>query len=181
MNTGRQNDRRKNLFNIATANARSVELKLDSLFDMIYNYDLNAVLLTETWIKIDKNFERIKEEIRMNRGLDIICYNRPGKRNGGGVAIVFDPSKIKLTEHRFARHGIEMVAAKGKIIGDSRSIYLYSIYLPPNLTKKRVQHAREIVSEEIAKNKIESEGPLILLGGDFNQFGLEGFLSLIHI
>ena len=158
---------KRTLINFAVANARSIELKMNSMFDLFDNFDMSAVLITETWIKTDKNFNRIREEIISSKGLDIISYNRPGKRNGGGVAIVFDPKKLKLSEHRFRRDGIEMVAAKGRIVGDTRTILIYNVYLPPNLPLTKVRNAREIINNDITKLKTEIEGPLVLIGGDF--------------
>ena len=94
-------------------------MKLVSLVDLIDNMDIHAAVITETWMKTNRHYDRIKEYITMDRGLDLLSYNRPGRRNGGGVAIVFDPKKLKLTENKFRRDGLEIVSAKGKIIGDT--------------------------------------------------------------
>ena len=42
-------------------------------------------------MKSQGNYERIREELEESRGLKIIAANRPGKRRGGGVCIVYDP------------------------------------------------------------------------------------------
>ena len=110
-----------------TANCRSVENKLPSLYDFFDNTDCAAALLTETWIKTSTNLENIYDDITKTRGLDIIYYNRPGKRKGGGVAIVFDKAKVNLEEHKFRRDGIEIVAAKGRISGQKRKLFLFCI------------------------------------------------------
>ena len=60
--------------------------------------DKAGYILTETWIKTDSNLKNIYDDITKSRGLDFVYYNRPGKRKGGGVAIVFDRSKIVLEE-----------------------------------------------------------------------------------
>ena len=114
-----------------------------------------AVLITETWLKQGKNFEKIYEDIRMNKGLELIAYNRPGKRRGGGVAIAFNPSKLKLKENKFRRERIEMVSAVGKIIGDTRPVVLFCIYLPPNLKIDRVRRANELINTELTRIKTE--------------------------
>ena len=87
-------------------------MKIPSLIDLFNEYDLSIVLITETWIK--HNIDRIKEDLNLNYGLEIIYYNGPGTKRGGGVAIVYNPLKMKLEENKFARNGLEIVSAKGK-------------------------------------------------------------------
>lgn len=134
-------------------------MKLDSLFDMFKNTNCAAALLTETWIKSGGNFDRIYDEITNSHGLGMIAYNRPGRRRGGGVAIVFNKSKISLEEHKFHRNGIEMVAVKGRIIGQKRTVVLMSVYLPPNLLTSRVKHANELINNEIDHIKTLFDSP----------------------
>ena len=71
------------------------------MYDLFNNTDNACTLLTETWMKNDGNFDQIHDDIVNNKGLGIISYNRPGKRKGGGVAIVFDKKKINLEEYKF--------------------------------------------------------------------------------
>ena len=52
----RQDARKKNVkkyteINVCTANARSLELKIPSLVDLIKNAELSVVIVTETWMK----------------------------------------------------------------------------------------------------------------------------------
>ena len=147
---------------IATANARSLNLKLDSLYDLFDASDIAAVLLTETWLNNDGNNERIIEDITLNKGLGVINYNRPGRRRGGGVAIVYKKEKLSLEEHKFRRDGIEVVAARGRIKGQKRTFVLFSVYLPPNLLMSRVKHACDIINNEIDHLKTLFDSPLII-------------------
>ena len=87
------------------ASARSIESKIQSLYDHIEEYNVSIAYVTETWIKSTGNYSRLKEDIELNKGLAIHSYNRPGKKVGGGVAIISDPTKIKLQENRFTRRG----------------------------------------------------------------------------
>ena len=59
---------------------------------------------------------------RLDKGLGIYSYNRPGSRPGGGVSIIYDPRKIKLEENKFPRRGYEIVSAYGKLIGLNRNV-----------------------------------------------------------
>ena len=148
-------------------------MKLNSLYDLFDNCEIAAVLLTETWIKTSGNNDRIHDDISKNKGLGIINYNRPGRRRGGGVAIVFNTEKLTLQEHKFRRDGIEVVAAKGRIKGQKRAFVIICAYLPPNLLASRVKHAFEIINNEIDHIKTLFESPLIIIGGDFNLFEIK--------
>ena len=123
-------------------------------------------------MKNDGNFNNIKDEINNNKGLGIIACNRTGRRRGGGVAIVFDKNKLTLEEHRFKKDGIEIVVGKGNITGQKRSIFIFCIYLPPNLLISRVRHANELINREVDRIKTLVDNPIIILGGDLNQFGI---------
>ena len=100
-------------------------------------------------MKSNKNYDRIREDIIHNRQLDIFAYNRPGKKVGGGVCIVFNPLKLKLEENKFPKYGLEIVSAKGTIIGLNRKIVLYTVYLPPNLGVIRAKEALQIINMNI--------------------------------
>ena len=142
------------------------------MYDLIFNADIDAVLLTETWLKDGGNYQRVYDDITKSKGLGIIAYNRPGRRRGGGVAIVFNKSKLVLEEHKFRRNGIEVVAAKGRIVGQRRSLVVICAYYPPNLLASRVKHTNVIINNELDRLKSILESPNIIIGGDFNQFGI---------
>ena len=149
------------------ANARSLEQKMASLLNYINAYELSIALVTETWIKRDGNLSRIKEELELNKGLVIHEYCRPGKRRGGGVCIISDPNKIKLTENKFARKGHEVISVKGKIKDFNKNVVIYCIYLPPNISPKKAEEASNIINEDIARVKLELSNPVVLVGGDY--------------
>ena len=163
--------------NLVTANARSIELKLPSLIDIFKDCDISVALITETWIKPNNNYDRIKEELEMNHGLKIIACNRAGKKRGGGLAIIYDPSIFKLNENKFVKNGIEAVSAQGKLIGDNRNFVFYSVYLPPNIKKHTYDCACEVLNDSITEVKTKLESPIIIIAGDFNQFGANGCIT----
>ena len=96
--------------------------------------------------------------------------NRPGTKNGGGVAIVFRPNKTKITNYAFKREGFEMVAGRIKTKKNSRPVFVFSIYLPPNLKVGRAARAMELLTEEVDKIKVDNGDPIIYIGGDVNNF-----------
>ena len=105
-------------------------------------------------------------------GYKIHAYNRPGKRHGGGVCIITDPNKIKAEENKFKRRGFEIISIKGKVLHLNRDYVFYCIYLPPNLGKKKAEEASCLVSEDIARIKLQLNNPIVIVGGDINQYGI---------
>ena len=149
-----QNKERTNTFlnfDVILANARSIEAKIDSIYQYFEEYGVASVFVCETWMKSGGNYNRIEEELAMNKNLSLIAYNRPGKKVGGGVGIIFDPTKLRLQENVFTRRGYEIVSAKGKIVGLNRNIVLHCVYLPPSMTRKKANDALSIISENMLK------------------------------
>ena len=130
-------------------------MKLQSLYDTILDCDADVALICETWMKSDNNYNRIKEEIENDKKLNIFAYNRPGKKRGGGVCIIADPQRLKLVENKFTRNGLEIISARGKIIGRNRDIVIYCLYLPPNLGIAKAKLAKETINEDISRIKSE--------------------------
>ena len=154
------------------ANARSLETKIVSVYNLFEELTVSAVLICESWFKSGGNYLRIKEDIELNKGLKSHAYNRPGKRVGGGVCVISDPNKLKLEENKFTRKSYEIVSVKGQLIGMNKSIVIYVIYLPPNLSTKKVQEACLLVNDDVTRMKLKLTNPLILIAGDVNQFDI---------
>ena len=93
------------------------------------------------------------------------------------MSIAYDAGKIKLNENKFAREGYEIVSATGRMLGESRTIVVYGVYLPPNLIKSKANRAAEIISDNITEIETKFESPIICLSGDFNQFGLNNIIA----
>ena len=157
---------------IILTNARSIELKIDSLCDQIVAYNAAVVLITESWLKTSRNFDRVKERLELDKGLKIHAYNRPGKRAGGGVCIVSDPRKIKLEENKFKRRSYEICSVKGNLVGLNRNIVLYVVYLPPNLGNNKAEEACLLINDDITRINVELNDPLVIIAGDVNQNGI---------
>ena len=89
------------------------------------------------------------------------------------MAIIYDEEKIKLKENKFKRESFEIISAIGRVPKDSRQFVIYGVYLPPNLSKQKATRAAELINENISKIQAEIESPIIIIAGDFNQFGAE--------
>ena len=89
----------------------------------------------------------------------------------------FNPALVKFKEFKVKKEGHEIIAAAGKIVGDKRTFVIYSIYLPPNLSKAKSERAFELINESVTQAKTTFENPIVILGGDFNQFGVNNCIS----
>ena len=157
---------------ISTANARSLDRKLKSLIDLFDNANLTVTIITETWLKENDNYNRIKEELLLGNDIDLISCNRTGNKRGGGVSIAFKRGLIKLEENKFGKDGFELVSAFGRFYKEKRIVVFYGVYLPPSLSKGKADRALEIINDNISLIKAKYESPVIYIAGDFNQFDI---------
>ena len=157
----------QNIFNYALTNARSLLPKIDSLVNYFEEYNLSACLISETWMRQDRDTDGILEEVE--NGAHISMIRRDRGRRGGGVAIAFDVRKMKLTKYRVNTRGFELVCATGKINNESRKLAVIAVYLPPKQTKNKTKEFCEVISDIIGKLKIELKDPYIILAGDINK------------
>ena len=120
----------------------------------------------------ENNSPKIKEELFLGNNIDLIYYNRPGNKRGGGVALAFKSNEIKLEENKFKRESLEIDSAVGRLNNEKRKIVIYGLYLPPGLTAAKASRACELVNDNLSVVKAKYESPLIIIGGDFNQFDI---------
>ena len=128
-------------------------------------------MISESWLRDGENLQHDLVDLEEGQGLKMIMNNRKSRRGkviGGGVAIVYNGSKIKLTERRFRRGKAELVDAAGKIAGLSRKIVIFTAYTPPRTRVPHANEALEFLNRAIAEAKEEYEDPIIIVGGDFN-------------
>ena len=95
--------------------------------------------MSETWLIEGDVFTDAVNELKYKAGIEAICVNRKatsGRNTGGGAAILYKKNKISLKPYPFRREGCELVAAKGRISGDNRPLYVIAAYLPPSMKKK---------------------------------------------
>ena len=126
-------------------NARSIAPKINSLTDYFSELQLSFSLITETWLKKEV-LETLTQDLRHEHSLNIIAKNRPltneGKSvNGGGVAIIFDPQRLALKEHRLKKSTQEIVAAVGKIPNVKCKLFIICAYIPPKAKARSYQAA----------------------------------------
>lgn len=120
--------------NFAVFNSRSLAPKINSLAEYFEELDLTFAIISETWLVEGAILEHVKQELNNGHGLQIIYTNRRTKRGrntGGGICIIYRRSLINFKQYTFAREGCELVVAKGKLKGDTRSLFVLGTYIPP--------------------------------------------------
>ena len=104
--------------NFIYTNARSIKPKIQSLYDAFNDLNLAFALITETWMKKGRKQDEAVDEATNGQGLKILYKNRQETGSdaaGGGVAVVFDPSKITLKQYPLRKSKYELMCVVGKI------------------------------------------------------------------
>ena len=122
------------LTNLAVINARSLAPKIASLTEYFEEKDLSFAIISESWLVEGHIHEEVKNELKHGFGLELIYTNRRpknGRNTGGGICIVYRPRSIVLKKLTFARDGCEVIAGKGKLKQDGRTIVVIGVHIPP--------------------------------------------------
>ena len=80
-------------FNMALTNARSLPAKLRSAAAAVQELDLNAFLITETFLTERREIKKKIKDFSNEFKLDFFTKNRGGDVARGGAAIVLDKKK----------------------------------------------------------------------------------------
>ena len=158
---------------VLLANARSLAPKIDSLLDYFRELDLDLGIITESWLKDGRGLKDDEQDLELGENIKLIHRNRKSRRGrtaGGGVLIAFDQTKVRLKERTIRRGQSEVVCAVGRKTGLSRQILVMSVYLPPKLSIAKSKEALEFVNEAVGRAKEDLNDPIIIIGGDFNNF-----------
>ena len=177
-----------NQFNVLIANARSLALKIDSLIESFEMMNLNAALITESWLLNGKTLKNDLFHLEHGTGLIMICKNRTnrtrvvdraiaGPRRGGGVAIVYHKNRMQLKECKIPGNKYEMVCGVGSVTGNKRKVVLISTYVPPKTKLATFDAMCECIINFVNKVKTDFSDPLIYLGGNFNKRSLSTILD----
>ena len=119
----------KSYLNVACTNARSVVEKLDSLVTLFDENELHFAMLSETWLTPKNCPERKLDDLTHGANLKFIRRDRG--RRGGGVAICYNPERLRLARFPVPQNGrtTEIVAAVGNTPLTKRKIAIISLYL----------------------------------------------------
>ena len=158
------------LFVFSCINARSLNNKSVALVDLFNETSLSIALITETWLTRSNATTQREEDLEYGENIRLIRKDRAGGRRGGGVAIAYCSTKVKLEECQlYGRNNkCEMVAAIGRDLKSNKQIYIISVYLPPSMGKKEVEVVANIASENISRIKLLYPDISTIIGGDLN-------------
>ena len=161
----------------AVTNTRSLRPKLTSAVDCINEHDLSFMIVSETWLTQSPDLDIMTNDLKHRDGLEILVKSRKKKINsnrnpGGGLAIIFRKSLITLLPIRVKTNGFEIIAARGRIPNNSRPVFILGVYLPPSLPANDSMLALDTISDIVAKIKQDNKSPLVVIGGDFNNFDI---------
>ena len=91
-------------------------------------------------------------DLELGENLKIVHRSRKsnrGRNAGGGIAIIYNTQKIRLSEFTFKRGRSELVCATGKIPNNPRKIAIIGAYVPPKNTAKQDKEMFEQLSNLI--------------------------------
>ena len=166
---------------VSCYNMRSLMPKVNSFATDMEDRDIGVALLTEIWEKIEnKRHQRKIEELYEMRGLKYFSTPRPGKKRGGGVAIVVDTSKYRVSKLNVpVPHKLEVVWAllrNKDANAKMRPIIMCCFYSPPKSKKKTklIDHMTLTVNSLKAKYPTAS----VIISGDRNDLRIDNLLNI---
>ena len=153
----------------ACTNARSVVEKVPSLVTLFEENSLHFAILTETWLTKKSCPPRMLDDL--TTGSNVSFIRRDRGRRGGGVAICYNHTKVRLKPFSTGNEprGAETVCAVGSVTLTDRKIAIMSVYLPPSMNRAEVEIVLASVIDTINKVKIKFDNPILFIGGDFNK------------
>ena len=153
--------KKPNKITYAITNVRSLLPKIDSLINCFEEHELTFSIITETWLRADRETMSVLEEVENGAYMELIRKNR-GTR-------AFDTRKARLKKYSLPRNNYEIVCAVGNFNNDTQRVAIIAIYLPPKQRKETTTEMCIFISDTITKLKTELDNPYIILGGDINR------------
>ena len=133
----------------ACTNARSIVEKIGSFITLFEENSLHFAILTETWLTKRHCPQRVLNDLTVGANLSFVRRDR-GQR-GGGVAIGYNPTKMKLNLFEISRNNLsgEYVCAIGTTTLSKRKLAIFAIYLPPSMNKKQVDECLIAITKRL--------------------------------
>ena len=130
--------------------------------------DLNAFLITETFLTDRRETKKKIKDFKNEHGLEFFSKNRGSNIARGGAAILTDKRRGTFSPFEPFKTRFETVAAAGSIHGYKRKMVIVCSYMPPGMVGS-LDCLEEIVGL-VNQAKIAYPDPFIVVGGDFNEF-----------
>ena len=158
-----------------STNARSLAPKLQSALDCFEELELDFALVTESWLRDGPQLRADIDDLNDGKNIDMITYNRKTrskKTAGGGIALLFNKSRICFKEYKVRKGKAEILCATAKIKNTSRKLVVIGVYMKPNLKANLRIEAMSCIKDAIAKCKEEMNDPFVIVTGDINRFSI---------
>ena len=81
------------------------------------------------------------------------------------MLIAYDRSKLTLQQYHIRRKKYEIVVAKGRLKGNTRSIYILALYVSTRLTRREAEEMIATASQTIGQIKTVNNNPYLIVGG----------------
>ena len=94
---------------------------MGSVIDAFDKLDLSLMMITETWMMEGPVKEKMTDQLSNGHNLGGIFRNRG--RRGGGVAVIYNKSKMRMSEYKIKTKGHEILVTKGKINNNTRHMF----------------------------------------------------------
>ena len=149
--------------------------------------DLSLTIITETWFYECESLRNLDISALNGSAVSFVhrCRKKKKRSNpGGGISIAFRKSRVSLKEFRFKRKQYELLCAHGKIVNNSRPIYIFGVYISPGSKAANYHECLELLSDAILKVKTSVREAYIVVGGDLNRRDIHeaiGDYANIHV
>ena len=129
--------------------------------------DLSFFSITESWLKNDAQTKKEIDCLRTVENIEMIVKNR--QRRGGGVLLAFDRDKANFKPIRLKDNNYELLCCEGNIVGVSKKVVVFTVYLPPKMTVISLEAFCKCFSENLDEILLRFPEPMIVFTGDFNR------------
>ena len=146
-----------------TSNIQSIRLKELQVSQLISDYSLDFIVLTETWL--NSNHDLWKDTCTLNKAQWRLHRANLKEGQGGGLALINWSQYPCRTIHRGSKPSFELAAWELKI--KSTVITIHGIYHPPYLLTNKITNGRfiEEFTEYVSTNLPEHQNNIFI--GDF--------------
>ena len=147
----------------------------------MYETEASIAIVTETWLQ-DANVEETVLDVAGEHGLAAHVKNRPSVadngRQYGGVAIFSRAASTNFKQLDIPNpENFEVLCVTGRVSKLREKVAVIAVYIPPGYTKLKADCCVEYVSDVVAEVKRKLDSPIVIIGGDWNQWAVAPILN----
>lgn len=163
-------------FMVINPNDHSLCPKINSMVDCFTEMEASVAIVTETWLTDGDSLQEDLEHLVLGSGIRLLCRNWDVNNRGfshGGVCVAFREFTTSLKV--FKLHNpmkFEVLACSRRMQGCGRKLVVIAAYIPPNYVVGRGKAPLEFVAGAVPEVKRGFDKPLVVVGGNFNQWDI---------